>query len=69
MTSKLIFNEIKKDMNENCMLVPDLVNLQDILDKVLKPGDLLLTMGAGDIWRYNESYVENMEKQAYEVSA
>ena len=68
-TSELIFNEIKKYMNENCMLVPDLVNLQDILDKVLKPGDLLLTMGAGDIWRYNESYVENMEKQAYEVSA
>ena len=68
-TSELIFNEIKKDMNENCMLVPDLVNLQDILNKVLKPGDLLLTMGAGDIWRYNESYVENMKKQAYEVSA
>ena len=45
----------------------NLNELERTLDRIIEPGDLLLTMGAGDIWRYNESYVEHMKKKLGKV--
>ena len=47
-------------MEDNCFLVPDLDDLKSSLDKIIKPGDMLITMGAGDIWRYSESYSKSL---------
>ena len=62
-TSELIFLELKRKMQNKCILLSNLNELERTLDRLLEPGDLLLTMGAGDIWRYNESYVEHMKKR------
>ena len=48
-------------MGGKCFLIPELGDIKNVLDKIIKPGDLLLTMGAGDIWRYNESYVNHIK--------
>ncbi len=66
-TSELIFLELKKKMQNKCILLSNLNELKRTLDRILEPGDLLLTMGAGDIWRYNESYVEHMKKRLGKV--
>jgi len=61
-TSHLIFDELINKMGENCILVPDLDDLESMLDETIQPGDMLLTMGAGNIWRYNNSYVNHISK-------
>jgi len=66
-TSELIFLELQKKMQNNCILLSNLNELEKTLDRIIVPGDLLLTMGAGDIWRYNESYVEHMKKKLVKV--
>ena len=60
-TSQLIYDELIKTMGGECFLIPELGDIKNVLDKIIKPGDLLLTMGAGDIWRYNESYVNHIK--------
>ena len=56
-TSKLIYDELSIKLKKRCYLLPDLDGLVDTLDNIAQSGDMILTMGAGDIWRYNESYV------------
>lgn len=55
-TAKLVFDECYKKMNNNCFFVPDLDDLQTKLDEVVQPNDMIITLGAGSIWRYSESY-------------
>ena len=62
-TSQLIFFELKKKMKNKCILLSNLNELEKTINGIIKPGDLLLTMGAGDIWRYNEYYVEQMKRR------
>jgi len=60
-TSKLIYNELNKNMNGQCYLLPDLDDLEKTLDKLIQTGDMIITMGAGSIWRYSESYLEHLK--------
>ena len=67
-TSKLIYDELSIKLKERCYLLPDLDGLIDTLDDIAQSGDMIMTMGAGDIWRYNESYVahrKSMSEGAY----
>ena len=66
-TSQLIFFELKKKMKNKCILLSNLNELEKTINGIIKPGDLLLTMGAGDIWRYNEYYVEQMKRRFRKV--
>ena len=59
-TSKLIYDILLEKMEDNCYLVPALNDLKYRLDKIIKPGDMLITMGAGNIWRYSESYSKSL---------
>ena len=63
-SSKLIYNELVKIKKNNCFLIPDLNDLQKNLNKLLKPNDLLITLGAGTIWRYNISYTNYLKKNS-----
>ena len=56
-TSKLIYDELSNKMGESSHHVPDLDDLIYKLDKITQPEDMVITMGAGNIWRYSESYV------------
>jgi len=62
-TSKLIYDQLSNKIGDRCHLVPDLDDLIDILDNITKPGDMLITMGAGSIWRYNDSYVNHLKSK------
>ena len=60
-TSKIIYDELYKILKENCILLPDIDQLNNLLLKISKPGDMVITMGAGSIWRYSESYFQNLK--------
>ena len=57
-TSKLIYDELSSECS---YLVPDLDDLIDKLDEVTQSGDMVITMGAGNIWRYCEFYVNHLK--------
>ena len=59
-TSALIFNQCLKIGQNKCEYIKDLDDLSTFLDKIVKPDDMILTMGAGNIWRYSESYADHL---------
>ena len=59
-SSKLIYDELCKVMKGKCTLVSDLDNLIEVIFKEVKSGDMVLTMGAGSIWRYCESFYNDL---------
>ena len=68
-TAKLIVDECQKAMGGNCIYLADLDDLETILDPIVIPNDLILTMGAGSIWRYSESYTSHLASQTLGVEA
>ena len=59
-SSKLIFDDLRKIMKNKCVLVSDLDNLIELIFKKVKSGDMVLTMGAGSIWRYSDSFYNEL---------
>lgn len=41
--------------------VPDLEELPSLLQDILEPGDVVITMGAGNIWRYGRRLYEQLQ--------
>ena len=68
-TSKLIYDELSITLKDHCHLLPDLDDLRDKLDDIAESGDIILTMGAGNIWRYNESYVDHLQSMSQGVES
>ena len=59
-SSKLIMDELKLIGHKNINYLPDLEKLNQLLDTIIKSGDMLITMGAGNIWRYSDKYNEHL---------
>ena len=66
-TAELIYNECKNSGMDKCYFIPDLDNLVTELDQIVQPNDLILTLGAGSIWRYSEIYARHLEQNVTEV--
>ena len=43
--------------------IPDKADLPDYLLDAVRPGDTVITIGAGDIWRYGRAFFEALEAQ------
>ncbi len=56
--SKLIYDEIKK-IKKEVYLVNE-KNLEEKIKKILKKGDLLVSLGAGDVWKIVENIFERL---------
>ena len=62
-TGELIFNAAKSLGHKNVLYINDLENLNDELNKIVQKNDMVITIGAGTIWRYAEGYYENLLNQ------
>ena len=58
--SEMLSEEIKKYGHKNVHYISD--NLLEMVLKVLKPGDMLLTLGAGNIGTFSREILKNLEK-------
>lgn len=47
--------------------VPEKEDVPEALSEIVAPGDMVLTVGAGDIWRYGETFVEELERDFAET--
>ena len=61
-TSKLIFDQIKTKDTEELFYLKDLDKLEDLVDKLVESDSIVLTLGAGNIWRYGEKYFEHLKE-------
>ena len=61
-TAKIIYDELYKIMKDNCILLSDLDDLNKVIFGILKSGDMVLTMGAGSIWRYSDLFYQDLVK-------
>ena len=61
-SGKLIFDEIKNLGHKNASYIPNLNNINNTIEKNVIEDDLIITMGAGTIWRYGESILKHLSE-------
>jgi len=62
-SSKVLVDKIRINSHPRAQYIPTKEELQDLLMDQLKPGDLVITMGAGDIWKSAYWFAEKLTKQ------
>lgn len=62
-TGKLVADAARDSGHKDVHYVPDLDDLIPFLDKTVKANDLVITMGAGTIWRYGQAYFQHLKAQ------
>ncbi len=61
-SGELIADVAKKFGHKNVIYIPDKNDVPKKLMELKKDGDIIVTMGAGDIWRYGEKFVDQIKK-------
>jgi UDP-N-acetylmuramate--alanine ligase len=61
-TGKLISDITKKFGHKNVHYIKDKNDVPKKLMEIKKDGDIIVTMGAGDIWKYSEKFVELLKR-------
>jgi|TARA_B100000287_G_scaffold418793_1_gene456225 UDP-N-acetylmuramate--alanine ligase len=62
-SSKLILDELNHLGHSSTHHLENLGNLNNILEEIVQSGDMVITMGAGDIWRYSNKYNEHLNNK------
>ena len=57
-TGELIVHAAKRFGHKDVHYVPDKKQVPAFLQSIVKPGDIVITMGAGDIWKYGEEFLK-----------
>jgi UDP-N-acetylmuramate--alanine ligase len=58
---ELIVSAAKSFGHKNVYYVPDKKDIPAFLMKLKQRGDIIITMGAGDIWRYGEEFIKQLK--------
>lgn len=61
-SGELISNTAKKFGHKEVYYVPNKEDIPQFLNNIKKNGDIIITMGAGDIWKYGEKFIELIKK-------
>jgi UDP-N-acetylmuramate--alanine ligase len=62
-TAQKLVDLIKENSNPNTVYMPTKDDVFQHLQSVVQPGDLVITMGAGDIWKVAEKLAAYLEKE------
>ena len=60
-TGQALYEGIKKHGHKDVSFIPEREKIVDHLATVLKKGDLLITLGAGDVWKLGEQVLEKLQ--------
>jgi len=61
-SGKLIADTAEQFGHRDVHYVPAKEDVPDKLEELVQPGDIIITMGAGDIYEYGEQFVERLEE-------
>lgn len=62
-SGKLVADAARESGHRNVHYLPQLDDLPAFLDTVTKPNDMVITLGAGTIWRYGEAYFKHLKNK------
>ncbi|MEM1041086.1 MAG: UDP-N-acetylmuramate--L-alanine ligase [Bacteroidota bacterium] len=62
-TGKALADLTSRYGHRDVRFVPDTSDLPSFLREVTRPGDLVLTMGAGDVWTCGEEFLEQLQDE------
>lgn len=54
---RVLANVVKQHGHRNVSFAPTLEKAVDLMNEKVQPGDLVITLGAGDIWKVGESFL------------
>lgn len=60
-SSSIIFN-VAKQGGGTAILIPELEDVIHYLMEIARKGDLIITMGAGDVWRIGPAFISRLKK-------
>ncbi len=60
-TGEMIAKAAKDFGHKHVIYEPDKTKVPELLKKIYKNDDIIITMGAGDIWKYGEKFVEMLK--------
>ncbi len=63
-SGQLIATAAKKFGHKDVHYIPDKKEIPEFLMKIKKKGDLIITIGAGDIWKYGEEFIKLLKQKA-----
>lgn len=61
-SGELIVDAARRFGHRQVHYIPDKQDLPQRLLQIVKPGDIVLTLGAGDIWKYGEAFLQLLKK-------
>jgi len=61
-TGKLIFDALKGYGHQKVHYVEDREILPELITKMIQKNDMIITLGAGDVWKINNKLVERLSK-------
>ena len=64
---KLIYNSAKSIGHKNVHYVPNIEDIKEYLDGLVKSNDMIITIGAGTIWRYGQAYFDHLNNLRTEI--
>jgi len=62
-TGELIVNAAKQFGHREAHYIPDKKQIPVFLKSIVKSGDIVITMGAGDIWKYGEEFLNQVKSR------
>jgi UDP-N-acetylmuramate--alanine ligase len=63
-SGELIVNAAREFGHKQVHYVPDKKEVPSFLMKIVQTGDIIITMGAGDIWKFGEEFVKGLRAKA-----
>jgi len=62
-TGELVADWAKRFGHKDVVYVKNKKDIPEFLMKISNPGDMIITMGAGDIWKFGEKFIEKMNNE------
>jgi len=62
-SGETIFKEVKKSNHRQIKYLPSKDDILNYLSEIIQPGDIVITMGAGDIWTVGQELAQKLKKQ------
>ena len=62
-SGKLISDALKEMGHTNVTYVQNKNDVPNLLNKIKKNDDIIITMGDGDIWKYGEKFIEMLNSK------
>lgn len=60
-TGELVANAARESGHKEVYYIEQLEELTPLLDEITQPNDMVITLGAGTIWRYGQAYFDHLQ--------